>query len=34
MNKQITKQIFGVPSLATTTRIDDHDKTSSLEAAH
>lgn len=29
MNKQITEQIFGVP-----TRIDDSDKVSGLEAAH
>jgi hypothetical protein len=34
MNKQITKQIFGVPSLETAGRIDDVDKVSAFEAAH
>jgi hypothetical protein len=34
INKQITKQLFGVPSIETTSRIDDVDKVSSLEAAH
>ena len=34
MNKQISKQIFGVPSLQTAGRIDDSDKVSGLEAAH
>ena len=34
MNRQITKQIFGVPSLETAGRIDDVDKVSAFEAAH
>jgi hypothetical protein len=34
MNKQLTKQIFGVPSIQTAGRIDDSDKVSAFEAAH
>jgi hypothetical protein len=34
MNKQLTKQIFGVPSLETAARIDDNDKVASLHAAN
>jgi hypothetical protein len=34
MNKQITKQIFGVPTLETASRIDDVDKTTALTAAN
>ena len=34
MNKQLTKQIFGVPSLETAGRIDDSDKVAAFEAAH
>jgi hypothetical protein len=33
MNKSVARQIFGVPSIQTTERIDDHDKTTALEAA-
>ena len=33
MNRQITKPSFGVPSLETTSRIDDSDKMNALEAA-
>jgi hypothetical protein len=33
MNKQITRPSFGVPSLATTSRIDHVDKMSALDAA-
>jgi hypothetical protein len=34
MNKQITKQIFGMPSLATAAAIDDSDKVSAITASH
>jgi hypothetical protein len=34
MNKHLTKQIFGVPSLATAEAIDDSDKCTALDAAH
>lgn len=34
MNKQIAKQIFGIPSLQAAGRIDDVDKVSAFEAAH
>lgn len=34
MNKQVAKQIFGVPSLATAEAIDDSDKMEAFEAAH
>jgi hypothetical protein len=35
MNRQISKQqIFGVPSIETTSRIEEVDKVSGLEAAH
>jgi hypothetical protein len=34
MNKHITKQTFGVPSLETATRIDDSDATNAACAAH
>jgi hypothetical protein len=34
MNKQMTKQIFGVPSLETAGCIDDVDKVPAFEAAH
>jgi hypothetical protein len=33
MNRQVTKQIFGVPSIETTGRVDDSDKVAGLEAA-
>jgi hypothetical protein len=34
MNKHLTKQIFGVPSLAVAEAIDDSDKVAAFEAAH
>jgi hypothetical protein len=34
MNRQVTRQIFGVPSLETVSRIEDSDRVSGLEAAH
>jgi hypothetical protein len=34
MSKQLTKQIFGVPSLAVASAIDDSDKVSAFQAAH
>jgi hypothetical protein len=34
MNKQVAKQIFGVPSLETADRIDNSDKVAAFEAAH
>jgi hypothetical protein len=34
MTRQLTKQIFGVPSLETATRIDDSDATNAACAAH
>jgi hypothetical protein len=34
MNKHLTKQPFGVPSLATAEAIDNSDKVSALRAAH
>jgi hypothetical protein len=34
MNKQLSKQIFGVPSIETAGRIDDSDKVSGLQAAY
>jgi hypothetical protein len=34
MNKQMTKQIFGVPTPETAGRVDDCDKTAALTAAH
>jgi hypothetical protein len=34
MNKHMTKQVFGVPSLETATRIDDSDATNAACAAH
>lgn len=33
-NRTITKQIFGMPSFETASRIDDSDKAASFEAAH
>jgi hypothetical protein len=33
MNKQLTKQIFGVPSVETAGRIGDSDKVAALHAA-
>jgi hypothetical protein len=34
MSKQLTKQIFGVPSLETASRIDDSDAANAACAAH
>jgi hypothetical protein len=34
MNKHMTKQTFGVPSLETASRIDDSDATNAACAAH
>jgi hypothetical protein len=34
MNKHMTKQMFGVPSLATATSIDDSDAANAACAAH
>jgi hypothetical protein len=34
MNKQLTKQAFGVPSIETAGRIDNSDKCAALDAAH
>jgi hypothetical protein len=34
MAKQLIKQIFGVPSLETASRIDDADNVAKAEAAH
>lgn len=34
MNKSVVKQIFGVPSLETVSRIDDSDKVAAFTAAH
>jgi hypothetical protein len=34
MAKSLSKEIFGVPSLQTATRIDDSDKVSAFQAAH
>jgi hypothetical protein len=33
MNKHLTPKAFGVPSLETARRVDDHDKCSALHAA-
>ena len=34
MTMQLSKQLFGVPSIQTASRIDDSDKVSGLQAAH
>jgi hypothetical protein len=34
MSKQLIKQVFGVPSLETASRIDDADSVAKAEAAH
>ena len=34
MNKHITKQTFGIPSLEVAGRIDDSDKVAAFQAAH
>jgi len=34
MSKQLIKQVFGVPSLETASRMDDADSVAKAEAAH